>query len=162
MKKLFLSCLFFLAVSALKAQTLTLKELNDFFEWKDTTKIDNILAQRAWVYMSSEVENGDQVDIWMYEKQQGHVVQGMFVLVSNANNASPAHNQAVLHLLSMQQFATLQSEASQSGYSFFKQDKSSATKQSDYWKSDKRLLVFTTDRESQLPYKVMIANISKR
>jgi hypothetical protein len=163
MKKTLLSLFFFYAaLSFSSAQTLSLKELTDFFEWNDTTKIDKVMAKKDWVYMSSEIENGDQVDIWMKEKHQGHIVQAMFVLVSNPKKPGKANNQATLHLLNVQFFGDLQAQASEAGFEFFKQIKPSEKMQADYWRNEKYLLVFTTDRESQLPYKVMIAHAAKK
>jgi hypothetical protein len=164
MKKVFflllLFCLFF--SKNILAQTLTLQELSDFFAWSDTLKIDKVMEQKDWVYMSSEKEDGNQVDIWMKERQQGHVVQAMFVLVSNKLKKGNAHNQATLHLLSIQHFAELQDEASRQGFSLFKQEQVNENKQADYWKNDKFLLIFIHEKDSELPYKVMIAHLSKK
>lgn len=151
----------FLYSEKMMAQKMSLDELTQLYVWNDTSKIDAFFAPKNWYYMSSEIENGDQVDVWMSEKAQGHIIQAMFVLVSNPLNSAVAHNQATLHLLSAQQFSDLQEQASKANFAFLKEEKKEKS-HIEFFRNDKFLLVFTNDRESQLPYKVMIANLKKK
>lgn len=145
------------ALQANAQRLFDIQELVTLFEMRQPEQIDRQVKQfDSWYYISSEGKpNGDQVDMWMLEKED-HEIIAVLLSVRNPNEPSGTHNQFQLHLKNEAEFQRVLNQARGVGFQRHSDKGSDGQVAVTYYQSTRYLLVAQVSPNWSLPFRLMI------
>lgn len=160
MQKLFILGLLLFGVSAVKAQRLfDIQDLTAFFDLRQAEKLDTKIKQYDdWYYISSEEKaNGDQVDMWMLERED-HEIIGVVLNINHPTKKGGQHHQLQLHLKNSAEYQRLLNQAKGLGFEEIRSSTKANGVAVIYYQNRRYMLVGQVFERWKLPYRIMLTH----
>jgi hypothetical protein len=138
---------------------ITLEQLIELHESRNPDLIDKAIAPKQWLYVSSDKEGKDQVDMWTYTVYY-HQVRAMLLNIMSSE-PSLQKNQIQLHLFSKDHFDWFVAQLPAQKFEKVKEDKRENIIQTRYFNQE--YLLFTTiNPAAELPFLITLAKVPKK